>query len=105
MLFVLAAIWITIRHVMGWDNGASLGYLFQSGSGSTLELAAWGTLVFAWRTSCQEKRWCIRHGSKTVTDAHGMQHKVCWRHAGLPRKYGVHWSHGKPYLGDRPGRG
>lgn len=104
-LAILAAAWIIVRKIMGWDTGNSFGYLFNSGSGATLELAIWGTLVFAWRTSCQEKRWCVRHGSKEVTDTNGMKHRVCWRHAGLPRKYGVHWEHGKPYLGSRPGRG
>lgn len=99
-----AAVWNEIRQLMGWDNGASFGYLFHSGPGATLELGAWGTVLWAWKTSCQERRWCLRHGRHAVTDPEdGVVHKVCWRHAGLRRK--IQAKHKLLYLGDRPGDG
>jgi hypothetical protein len=111
-LAALALAWLGIRRVMGWDSGTSGGYLFQSGSGATLELAVWGTLVYLWRSSCSDRRWCLRHGRHAITDPQtGVTHKVCWRHAHLPSKYGtgrikaIQAAHASLYLGNRPGRG
>lgn len=108
----LALLWLAIRHVMGWDNGASFGYLFQSGSGATLELAIWGTLVYLWRSSCSDRRWCLRHGRHEIIDpSTGTSHRVCWKHAHLPSKYGIgrirdiQARHASLYLGRRPGKG
>jgi hypothetical protein len=103
-------VWWEIRRIMGWDQGNSFGYLFHSGSGATLELGAWGTLVYVWRTSCHDRRWCLRHGRHDAVDAEtGVVHKVCWKHAGLQGKYAARLralqaSH-HLYFGDRPGRG
>ena len=106
-----AVTWWEIRRVMGWDNGNSLGYLFHSGSGATLELGAWGTVLWAWKASCHERRWCLRYGRHAVTDPEtGVVHKVCWKHAGLASKYGnrireIQAKHALLYLGSRPGKG
>ena len=104
--------WWEIRRLMGWDQGNSFGYLFHSGSGATIELAAWGTTVYLWRTSCHDRRWCLRHGRHQVTDPEtGVSHMVCWKHAHLPSKYGIarireiQAKHKVLYLGGKPGRG
>ena len=107
----MLAVWDEVRRLLGWDNGSSFGYLFHSGSGATLELGAWGTALWAWRTSCHEQRWCLRHGRHDVTDPEtGVAFRACWKHAGLDRKYGsrisgIQAKHALLYLGDRPGPG
>jgi hypothetical protein len=105
-------IWDGIRHLMGWDDPNSFGYLFHSGSGATLEIVIWGSLLWFWRTSCDDRRWCLRHGRHPITDPEsGVTHKVCWKHAGLPTKYGIGRIHAIQaknrllYLGKKPGRG
>lgn len=107
-------VWHGIEHLFGWDSSTSFGYLFHSGSGATLEIIAWGTILWFWRTSCQARRFCLRHGSHEITDPEsGIKHKVCWRCAGLPSKYSltverihdIQAKHKILYLGDRPGRG
>jgi hypothetical protein len=107
----LVTVWQEIRRIMGWDSGASFGYLFHSGSGATLELGLWGTAVYLWRSSCHERRWCLRHGRHDVPDPEsGVVHRVCWKHAGLPGKYGarireIQARHKLLYLGQQPGKG
>ena len=106
-----AVAWWEARRILGWDNPNSFGYLFHSGSGETLILGAWGTCLWGWRTSCHEKRLCLRHARHDVPDPEtGVVHKVCWKHAGLPSKYGtrvreIQAKHRLLYLGERPGRG
>ena len=106
------AAWDEIRRLMGWDSGTSFGYLFHSGSGATLELGAWGTALWWWRTSCQHSLACLRHATHDWTDpGTGVIHRLCWRHhPDLARKYaGARLRElrqaGHLYLGDRPGRG
>lgn len=97
---------------MGWDSANSFGYLFHSGSGATLELIVWGTWLWLWRSSCQARRWCMRHASHNLTDPEsGTSHKMCWRHAGLEHKYGlerireIQARHKLLYFGEKPGDG
>jgi hypothetical protein len=106
-----------LAHFFGFSAGDGNGspYLFWSGTGGlaerALELLAIGWL-FLWRTSCHDRRWCLRHGRHAVTDPEtGVTHKVCWKHAHLPSKYGhgriraIQAKHKILYLGDKPGRG
>jgi hypothetical protein len=103
--------WDEIRRVMGWDNPNSFGYLFQSGSGSTLILAVWGTVLWWFRGSCKVAWSCLRPGRHDVTDpVTGATHRLCYKHAGVGRHLGRERlreirERGHLYLGDRPGKG
>ena len=108
----LVMFWDETRRLLGWDSGNSFGYLFHSGSGATLELGIWGTILWFWRSSCTASRKCLRHARHAVKDTEtGTSQKVCWKHAGLEDKYGVERIRAIQaknkllYFGDKPGRG
>ena len=103
--------WWEIRRVMGWDNPNSFGYLFQSGSGATVELAVWGTVLWWFRGSCKVAWSFLRPGRHDITDpASGATHRLCYKHAGARKHLGRRYlaglrERGHLYLGQRPGKG